>query len=1166
MPDPWIVPGTLTPNGTLTVDGTSSVQAGTLALGGRTLVNGDGELTADSIDFLGTEVDDEIRSELFISGGTVTTDQIAPRTDTTMFLRVHGGGTFTANAAGGIGDDSITFIDLQTGGSFLATGDQTFGGNLSRVTIGRGAGSGETELPDPSLGSNTTFRVDGNADFGGHTSDTQLLVIEGSSFEITGDAGGLGHTSIYTGFFEDSSYTVGGSATWVEGDTTSVTGVFVGSTVDIGDDWTFTNGASGVSTLSVIDTDFTIGGSFLGPINASSATDYQYTEESTVTTGGDFVVGGQEATNSAMSFVVTDSIFDIGANLNLDISDGSVMAVDITRSTLQTGGDLVQRISGDSAGGVDTLNLDLCTISTGGSLVIERINMDNHSSDNTINNLSLDLTEDFRTSHSGANTNGDNRGDVTLLFQNSSGMIGRDWLIEGGGDMAKETRVLNEIDLDIGNDVIFRMAGGIGNENEFFAADLDLDVGGDFVFELAGAADSSITQTMRLFDLRAAGDAMFRGGDEFAANESRKLSELDFAVGGDLVFAGAQKFLGDDSDPGGFLDSVFRVDGNTRFGAEGGATSLEILASNTQIIGGGLQTPDGTLTGTGFELTGLTFDLDDRVTFGGPATQDSALSAVFDGVTLDTELDIDAQMGANSVANFEFLDCPIVAGTSISVVNGNSSTLTYSQTRGSITSGGSVTFDSSNAEFASTLISIEDTPFDIADDFRVAACAAGSDSLILIQDISGQIGGDYLFEVGGRSGEITNVVLVGHQLSIGGDARFTRPGGAGGSQTFFAGNLDLGIGGDLEFGPDHVATVFNSRLRFDGAGTISGEVIASNLETAGILTVASGGILTPELTPAGVDSPALGLDASGDLIFANGSNLKIALISEGTTTPYVTARSGVNLGNANLVAMLGDDFNPPPGTVFTLIAKDGAAPVTGTFSGLAEGGSISLQTASCFGTFEISYAGGDGNDVTLTVLETSEAGATITVVDEPTYNPQTDYFEQRVTVTNPCSTDFDSFRLMVDVPAEVTVANRSGILAGVAFVQGGALASGASITFVIEFFRIDRDPDISPSYSVQITTGPPELPAAASGPAGAATRMIARPNGDVLVEFNTVPGTLYEFQYGNSPAEFLAVRPQFRAVANRTQFLDNGPPKTATHPSTVGARFYRIVEVQATGG
>ena len=51
--------------------------------------------------------------------------------------------------------------------------------------------------------------------------------------------------------------------------------------------------------------------------------------------------------------------------------------------------------------------------------------------------------------------------------------------------------------------------------------------------------------------------------------------------------------------------------------------------------------------------------------------------------------------------------------------------------------------------------------------------------------------------------------------------------------------------------------------------------------------------------------------------------------------------------------------------VFTIINNDGADAVSGTFNGLAEGGTITFNTVTLY----ITYTGGDGNDVVLQLTD-----------------------------------------------------------------------------------------------------------------------------------------------------------------------------------------------------
>jgi hypothetical protein len=54
----------------------------------------------------------------------------------------------------------------------------------------------------------------------------------------------------------------------------------------------------------------------------------------------------------------------------------------------------------------------------------------------------------------------------------------------------------------------------------------------------------------------------------------------------------------------------------------------------------------------------------------------------------------------------------------------------------------------------------------------------------------------------------------------------------------------------------------------------------------------------------------------------------------------------------------------PLGSVFTVINNTAATPISGTFSNLADGSTFTVGS----NTFQANYEGGDGNDLTLTVV------------------------------------------------------------------------------------------------------------------------------------------------------------------------------------------------------
>ncbi len=62
-------------------------------------------------------------------------------------------------------------------------------------------------------------------------------------------------------------------------------------------------------------------------------------------------------------------------------------------------------------------------------------------------------------------------------------------------------------------------------------------------------------------------------------------------------------------------------------------------------------------------------------------------------------------------------------------------------------------------------------------------------------------------------------------------------------------------------------------------------------------------------------------------------------------------------------------FAPTAGQVLKMVQNDGFMPISGTFANLPEGSLITAMQGSTPHSFEISYLGGDGNDVTLTSVD-----------------------------------------------------------------------------------------------------------------------------------------------------------------------------------------------------
>jgi Tol biopolymer transport system component len=114
----------------------------------------------------------------------------------------------------------------------------------------------------------------------------------------------------------------------------------------------------------------------------------------------------------------------------------------------------------------------------------------------------------------------------------------------------------------------------------------------------------------------------------------------------------------------------------------------------------------------------------------------------------------------------------------------------------------------------------------------------------------------------------------------------------------------------------------------------------------GNLTIQSGGHLAPGNSPGCVTSTSLNL-------------------ASGSSYDYDQAKvdGAVDVTGANLNVQLISDFKPKKDDSFRIIDNDASEAVTGTFAGLAEGATFTVSGY----VFKISYVGGTGNDVVLTV-------------------------------------------------------------------------------------------------------------------------------------------------------------------------------------------------------
>ena len=150
------------------------------------------------------------------------------------------------------------------------------------------------------------------------------------------------------------------------------------------------------------------------------------------------------------------------------------------------------------------------------------------------------------------------------------------------------------------------------------------------------------------------------------------------------------------------------------------------------------------------------------------------------------------------------------------------------------------------------------------------------------------------------------------------------------------------------------------------------------------------GDLTLSPGAAGINVANSGVDVrvgnNNTLAFASGADLNIALNGTTVDTQYnqLNVAGKVNLTGVDLV--LNGTYTPTSGQSFLIVQNDGTDAIIGTFNGLAEGAMIANFLGSGR-SVTISYTGGTGNDVVLTLVgaavETNVvlSGGNLTVTD-----------------------------------------------------------------------------------------------------------------------------------------------------------------------------------------
>lgn len=147
----------------------------------------------------------------------------------------------------------------------------------------------------------------------------------------------------------------------------------------------------------------------------------------------------------------------------------------------------------------------------------------------------------------------------------------------------------------------------------------------------------------------------------------------------------------------------------------------------------------------------------------------------------------------------------------------------------------------------------------------------------------------------------------------------------------------------------------------------------STFQAVGPLTVAGGTLRLGNRSPQGE------ITVNGDALLTGGANLVVSAINSfGPGALSVTGK--VTIAGCSLTLQDAGITEP---SIF--VRNDGNDPVVGTFSGLPEGSVLTNNTVR----YVLSYAGGDGNDITLTpIIEPPRFLATVVTDGVPHYTVQ----------------------------------------------------------------------------------------------------------------------------------------------------------------------------------
>ena len=252
-----------------------------------------------------------------------------------------------------------------------------------------------------------------------------------------------------------------------------------------------------------------------------------------------------------------------------------------------------------------------------------------------------------------------------------------------------------------------------------------------------------------------------------------------------------------------------------------------------------------------------------------------------------------------------------------------------------------------------------------------------------------------------------------------------------------------------------VVTIANQSDQTGGYRVSGGTLQGGTMAKVGYIYAQTG---TSTLAP-GINGP--GMMHTNSLLLSSGNTVEIDLQGTNPATGYdqiVVCTSGnVNLASATL--SLSSSFTGNQGTIFTIIDnQDPTTAIQGTFAGLSEGAVVSVNGRA----YQISYVGGTGNDVTLTVYDP----ATVTSFTPTIGKSGTSVVITGTNFVNVSQVSFNGTvqpTYTVDSPTQITTTIPSGATTGTISITTIAGTATSSSTITID--------NTAPTLSISASPG-----------------------------------------------------------------------------------------------